>query len=55
MKSTVLTDDEIVILADTWAKSTKLRIYKHLFNSGCTMNGIDAEISKALKEEKADG
>lgn len=50
-----LTDDEIANLAESWAKSTRLRIYKHLNLGGCTMNGIEAEINKALREEKANG
>ena len=48
-----LTDDEIYTLVESWATSTRLRVYKFLNASGCNITGINYEISKALKEEKA--
>ena len=53
MAQVTLTDDEIRQLADNWAKSTQLRVYKHLFSLGCTLAAIDVHIYKALKDEKA--
>ena len=55
MAQVILTDDEIGQLCESWKRSTQLRVYKHLFNLGCTMAAIEVHISKALKEEKANG
>ena len=51
MSQTTLTDDEIAALVDRWAKSTRLRVYQYLYYCGCTISGIDWNISKAKKEE----
>ena len=52
MEPKKLTDDEIYTLVESWATSTRLRVYKFLNASGCSLTGINYEISKALKEEK---
>lgn len=53
--ATILTDDELSNLVESWAKSTQLRVYKHLNNMGCTLLAIDTAIAKALKDEKFNG
>ena len=54
MTQTTLTDDEIVTLSETMAKSTQLKLYKYWNRSGITMAGIDYAIQQAVKGEKAD-
>lgn len=38
--------------ASTWPKSTQLEVYRHLYNLGCRLEGIDHEIAKAKRAEK---
>jgi len=52
MADKILTDDEIYTMVESWSKSTKLRLYKFLNASGCSITGINYAIDMAQREEK---